>query len=122
MTKNIDALNELFDELVPPYGKANTLAGEVVRALSRIAYRYYNDGDRIAVDYGCETCTPAARFLIEKLPSSLLPFLTVLWGSRDTDEWYEKKLDILIEKVLDFLKTTDWKNIPNEDDCLTCFR
>ena len=45
MTKNEDRINKLFKELVPETGKADSLAGELVRAMSRIAYRFYNDGD-----------------------------------------------------------------------------
>ena len=55
--------DELFDELVPMSGKADSLAGEIIRAVSRIVYRYYNDGDIVGVGYGNETCNPAARFL-----------------------------------------------------------
>ena len=45
MTKNEDRINKLFKELVPDTGKADSLAGELVRAMSRIGYRFYNDGD-----------------------------------------------------------------------------
>jgi hypothetical protein len=37
--------NRLYDELVPSQGKADTIEGEVLRASSKIVYRYYNDGD-----------------------------------------------------------------------------
>ena len=59
-------LNQLFDELVPARGAAKTVAGEIVRAISRIGYRNYNDGDHIGVGYGNETCNPAARYLSAK--------------------------------------------------------
>ena len=42
MTKNLERLDALFDELVPYEGKAENLAGELVRAATRIGYRYYN--------------------------------------------------------------------------------
>lgn len=45
-------INALFAELVPASGKADTVAGEIVRAVSRIGYRNYNDGDHIGVGYG----------------------------------------------------------------------
>lgn len=48
MTKNEDRINKLFKELVPETGKADSLAGELVRAMSRIGYRFYNDGDQLA--------------------------------------------------------------------------
>mgnify|MGYP000720050087 CR=1 FL=1 len=43
MTKNEERINKLFKELVPETGKADSLAGELVRAMSRIGYRFYND-------------------------------------------------------------------------------
>ena len=52
MTKNEDRINKLFKELVPETGKADSLAGELVRAMSRIAYRFYNDGDMVNIAYG----------------------------------------------------------------------
>ena len=36
-----------WDELVPATGKAGTMQGEVLRAASRLYYRWFNDGDRI---------------------------------------------------------------------------
>ena len=56
-------VNTKFQELVPLEGKADTLAGEIVRAISRIGYRFYNDGDQVGVGYGKQTCNPPARFL-----------------------------------------------------------
>ena len=40
MTKNDERLNTLFEELVPASGKADSLAGELVRATSRIGYSF----------------------------------------------------------------------------------
>ena len=39
--------NEFFDKYVPINGSADTLGGEIVRAINRIVYRYYNDGDTV---------------------------------------------------------------------------
>ena len=66
MTKNHERINQLFEELVPASGKAENLAGELVRAMARIGYRWYNDGNQVGIGYGRETCNPAARFLIHK--------------------------------------------------------
>ena len=38
MTKNEERLSKLFKELVPDMGKAESLAGELVRAINRIGY------------------------------------------------------------------------------------
>ena len=53
----------LFARLVRPVGACESLAGEILRAANRIAYRWYNDGDELGRGYGNETCNPAARFL-----------------------------------------------------------
>ena len=63
MTKTEERLNALFEELVPASGKADTVAGEIVRAMCRIGYRWVNDGDQLGIGYGKETCNPAARYL-----------------------------------------------------------
>ena len=52
MTPTEASLDALFEELVPGEGKAETVAGEIVRAVEHIAYRYDNDGDRIGIGYG----------------------------------------------------------------------
>ena len=80
MTKNEEKLDSLFKELVPYSGKADSLAGEIVRATMRIVYRNFNDGDHIGVGYGKETCNPAARFLINKLPEDITGLVLALWG------------------------------------------
>ena len=38
-------LTHCFEELVPPAGKADTVAGEIIRAACRIGYRWYSDED-----------------------------------------------------------------------------
>lgn len=43
--------NQIYDSLVPSEGQAQTLIGEVVRAVSRLSYDYYNNGNMNA----CET-------------------------------------------------------------------
>ena len=39
----------------------------IIRAFSRIAYRFENDGDMLGKGYGRETCNPAGRYLREVL-------------------------------------------------------
>ncbi len=59
MTKNEERLSKLFKELVPDMGKAESLAGELVRAINRIGYRFCNDGDMVNIAYGKENLQPA---------------------------------------------------------------
>ena len=103
MTKNFDRLNDLFDELVPSSGKAESLAGELVRATARIGYRFYNDGDQIGIGYGKETCNPAARFLIQKAPREIGDLTAGLWGMV-SEAGYEAVLEILAVKLVDTIE------------------
>ena len=62
-----DYINDLFEKHTSNIGTSETLLGELVSAISRIGYRYYNDGDKIGVGYGNETCNPAFRFILDKV-------------------------------------------------------
>jgi hypothetical protein len=63
-------LDKLFNELVPGSGVADTVEGEMVRAIMRIMYRYYNDGDYYFRGYGKETCAPSVDYLKSNTPIS----------------------------------------------------
>ena len=115
MTKNEERINKLFKELVPETGKANSLAGELIRAMSRIAYRFYNDGDQVGMGYGKETCNPAARFLMAKGNKRVSSLATAIWGIYD-ESAYEDLLDILAGAVADHVEQTPTlRNTPTED-------
>lgn len=96
-------LNALFEELVPASGKADTVAGEIVRAIARIAYRNYNDGDHVGVGYGRETCNPAARYLMKNTDIDVAEAVSALWAV-DDDEHYDMLLGRLEQEVLEYLE------------------
>ena len=52
--ENNKYINDKYERFVPWSGKASTVGGEIVRAISRICYRFYNDGDTVAKYYGSE--------------------------------------------------------------------
>ena len=115
MTKNEERINKLFEELVPASGKAESLAGELIRAMSRIAYRFYNDGDQVGMGYGKETCNPAARFLMAKGNKRVSSLATAIWGIYD-ESAYEDLLDILAGAVADHVEQTpDLRTTPTDD-------
>lgn len=62
-----DPIETAFDLLVPPSGPADSKAGEIVRAMMRILYRDYNDGDLFYDGYGVETCGPAVAYLCDMI-------------------------------------------------------
>lgn len=70
-SKKIDfELHRLFEDLVPDSGQADTIEGEMVRAINRLLYRYFNDGDFFFRGYGKETAFPSANYLALKTPIS----------------------------------------------------
>ena len=115
MTKNEERINKLFKELVPETGKADSLAGELVRAMSRIGYRFYNDGDQLGIGYGKETCNAPARFLMAKGNHEIADLTVALWEIFSEDA-YEKVMDTLEGAVADYIEQNpDLRSQPTED-------
>lgn len=115
-TKTEEKINALFEELVPASGKANTVAGEIIRAISRIGYRNYNDGDHLGVGYGRETCNPAGRFLAAKCSPEIARLVSDAWGIY-SDETYSKALEQLEEAVLAYIEAhPELKTTANDED------
>lgn len=113
---------ELHDELVPPFDKADTKAGELVRATAKIAERYYNDGDQIGVGYGNRTCNAPARFLFEKLSGTEAEgIIRNMWGMYDEDT-YKINLNKLMGAVADYIEENPGlKTERNTEDMLDRF-
>ena len=103
MTEAENKINALFEELVPTSGKADTVAGEIIRAVSRIAYRNSNDGDHIGVGYGKETCNPAARYLMRKAGEEVADAIADIWGI-EPDDLYNSGLALVEEAVLNYVE------------------
>lgn len=115
MTENDKNLRILFDELVPRIGKANSLAGEIIRAAGRIGYRWSNDGDQIGIGYGKETCNAPARFLLIHGNNNIRALVATLWGLPDYKK-YERVLDQLIGAIVDYVNANPvLRTQPTED-------
>lgn len=61
-----DQLEFIFNALVPSSGKCDNLGAELVRAMMRVLYRDWNDGDVFYDGYGLETCVSDAAFVMDK--------------------------------------------------------
>lgn len=103
LTAAQEKINQMFEELVPASGKADTVAGEIVRAVSRIGYRNYNDGDHIGAGYGRETCNPAARYLAQRAGSRVERAISDMWGVENDDQ-YDELEKTLYKEVLAYLE------------------
>lgn len=90
--------DELFEKLVPRRGKCESVAGELIRAGTKIGHRYNNDGDYIGIGYGNETCNAAARYLLNRGSEAVRDAIRRLWGESYR---YKENLDALYEAILD---------------------
>lgn len=125
--KSDDPLETLFDELVPESGMADTVAGEIVRALMRILYRDSNDGDKFYEGYGLETAGPSAAYLmsVDELEDiDVYGDLTDIAETAmkyepeyDFDDEYTEALEKITKKITDYILThPELLSEPNKTD------
>ena len=98
-----DQIQLIFDAYVPRSGTAKNMGGEYARAMMKILYRWYNDGDRFFEGYGIETCGNAAQLLFNDIPGADELMYDIAETQRDEDEWYEHKLTELAALVVGYL-------------------
>ena len=110
MNKQLEKRNdELFDKLVQRTGKSNFIEGEMLRAINKIVYRFYNDGDVYYNGYGCETAGPAHSFLINcteingVLQDKIMKAFDKECYAHD-DEIYEAGLETVLTLIVDYVE------------------
>ena len=104
-----EVLDKVFQFMVPREGMCETEAGELVRAMVRLLYRRYNDGDWFFQDYGLETCASSAAYLMEfggdKVASILQDRMEQIY---DMDEnTYETALKRAASALLNYLENNE---------------
>lgn len=125
-TVNTDKDSEiLFDALVPSTGHADNLGGELLRAAERIAYRYYNDGDRAGEGYGRETVNPAVRYMIYAVRPTTSPLYGIVndfyrFVERLCVDVSDKEYEFMVMRLLRYtvihiVENKLW-NTPNQND------
>jgi len=111
--KELEDRNEpLYDKLVPGQGDAETVEGEMLRAINRIVYRFYNDGDKYFEGYGTETAGPAHSFLVNAnhpLKSAMIK----LFDEPSGDNSYERMLKDVLDMILDHIESRQGKYTKN---------
>lgn len=100
----------LFDKLVPGSGDSETVEGELIRAINRIIYRWFNDGDYFYQGYGIETAGGAHSFLTtsKQIPFDLQSTLTSIFDKAvgAPEDGYERLIKFALEKVVDHVEAT----------------
>lgn len=92
--------HEMYEKYVPSMGKADTVLGEIIRAVSRIIYRWYNDGDRFTDDYGVETAGSSALYLRDHQP---VQAISKIIASEGPSYDYDRFISHLDQALLDLL-------------------
>ena len=123
INKGTDVMNKLdiaFNELVPYSGKAPTKAGELVRAMMRVLYRDYNDGDIFYQGYGFETCGSSICYVGYELGDSAWDKIDQIINKRLEGQEYTTALEELAEDVINYIEAhPDYVVEPNNDDSLS---
>ena len=114
-----ETLKVLFADLVPGQGAADTVAGEMVRAMMRVLYRDFNDGDKFFMGYGLETCASSVSYLcahISTIEKRVEKMLEEAFRYEDDDR-YTEALKEMTEDVVDhIMNNQELIFTPNEDD------
>ncbi len=102
-----DPIQEAFELLVPDEGKAETVAGEMVRAMMRVLYRDYNDGDKFMAGYGLQTCGSSMCYLVEMMPDAWADYAQRAVDAADRyvddDAAYTQLITDLSDSLVDYL-------------------
>jgi len=100
-----EKFNTLFEQLVPGYGKADTLAGELLRAAAKLRHDFYNNG------MGNNT-SGAIHFLAENsvLDANGNTFRTIyeytrgrIYNGRYNNDSLNTAIDTMVETTLEFV-------------------
>lgn len=107
-------MEQKSDTLVPPIGKADTVAGEIVRAFDRITYRYYNDGDVLDEGDGISTVNSSFRYLCSTVPDVADLRDNFKFSSEDDYEEFLYDLQTAVQSYLQ--ENPELEETPNKDD------
>ena len=108
--KHQNEYERLYDALVPASGNCETREGEMLRASSRLYYRYYNDGDMVIelMPEYMKDCSAlnAAAFLYHQAETR--ERIKELLKSKDENE-YIAKLEEIADIVIQFVSNRNDK-------------
>lgn len=121
LTKKQKALeernNKIYEKLVPVQGKAETLQGEMLRAINRLIYRFHNDGDYWFDGPGIDSVGSVESFLMHCARCKYVDIAEELLASQFAKEKkYEKQIYAILEKILDHIESCNGEYAPNQYD------
>lgn len=107
-----DCIEALFDEFVPAQGQCENLGAEIIRAMNRVGYRNYNDGDYFFTGYGLETCGPDMAFIydncdenVERAIDHVEELNQMMLGKNRMSSEYDKRLFEAFVEIISYLES-----------------
>ena len=100
-----ELMKALFNEFVPRSGPCDNLGAEFIRAIERIRYRDYNDGDFYYKGYGLKTCGSSAAFLADYGNETIENQIDET-ASKNNESTYTEDLDKIARLVVKYLVNT----------------
>ena len=114
MTSNDDKLIQLFNELVPSKGAAETVAGEIIRAMMVIKFETYQ---RLLKIGRCPRLNSAARYLQKNTNDIVAHYIDLMWNSNIDYIGYLTAVEVLLVYVLNIIeKNPNLKSQRNHDN------
>lgn len=104
-TTSENKFNVYFNYFVPSSGNSDSVGGEIVRAMNKIIYRDWNDGDLFYTDYGVETCLPCVAYLCDN--SGFEPIIQEFYDISERqleDEAYTDALMDIVSDLVNYLQ------------------
>lgn len=103
-------MSALFEEFVPGSGKCENLGRELIRAINRVGYRNYNDGDYFFSGYGLETCGPDMAFVYDHCDEDVQRAIEkaeelnqYMYDDDQMSDKYDERLNTIFEEVLRYI-------------------
>lgn len=120
--KAIKKIGMVYANMCPEGGKADTVAGEYVRAAYCLAECYVLHGEMADAGNSNSACACAARYLLQELPEELGSGIGAVldMGAQDT-ELYESMLEELIDGLMRLIEDEHLDQVPNGTDFEGCF-
>lgn len=113
-----DRNHVLFSKLVPEQGPAPTVEGELLRAMNRLVYRYFNDGDYFYKGYGRETAGKPYSYLRKQARALKIPGLAeaLQQAMYARGKEYEAALAKIAQSVLDYVESRADQTTKSSED------
>lgn len=107
-----DKFEDIMDTFLPSYGEGETLANQAVTAISKLVYKWYNDGDVYDNTYGLEgwanDLSSYANWLYRYIPESQEILDRIDKANTESD--YE---DLILRPLADKFLNHDYLNYLN---------